>query len=346
MEEQKFEISPDVYDEACAPEYINAEWLTEQPEMVYRLDKNGQRYYYTLDEQGLPTFYLSVTTFIKQSLPTSPHLIQWMVNNGDNAKDMADEAANYGTFLHIQCGRLLEHAKYDLDLLPYHLEQYIEKEHLPYSFKKHASGLRKDILSFAQFMIEFNVVPIAIEIILTDKERRVAGALDIVCEMDYEVECLTEEVFKSGPRKGQRKPGKEKIRIPAIVDIKSGRKGFYDSHAIQLEQYRIMWNKHFPEIPIKHTFNWSPKDWRNLVPTYNLKEQSNNKAIKKLDHIVAIAQIEDMSSDKSLTICHGEIDIHQGLHNNIEITQLSEMVKRRHEPIIMDDSESDAENRA
>lgn len=335
---KRIEIAPEVFDEHMQPEYINGDWLKQQPETVYRIDRKGHRYYYTISEDGEPTFYISVTTFIKQSLPTSPYLIKWMIENGDESKDIAEERALYGTFLHIQAGELLQNASYDLDSLVGKLELYMEKHHLPYSFRSNADELKRDVLAFAQFVIEKNVVPIAIEILLTDKERGLAGAIDLVCEMDVEVKVLTNEVFKSGPRKGQKKEGKEIQRKVAIVDLKSGRKGFFESAEIQLHQYKRMWEVNFPDIKIDDIFNWSPKAWTGATPTYNLKSQIKAKSAKKLDHLVAIAQIEDSGKNNSLTICHGVITIADGLYNNIEYMELAELVKKRHEPLDMNDT--------
>jgi hypothetical protein len=156
--------------------------------------------------------------------------------------------------------------------------------------------------------------------------------------MDVEVKVLTNEVFKSGPRKGQKKEGKEIQRKVAIVDLKSGRKGFFESAEIQLHQYKRMWEVNFPDIKIDDIFNWSPKAWTGATPTYNLKSQIKAKSAKKLDHLVAIAQIEDSGKNNSLTICHGVITIADGLYNNIEYMELAELVKKRHEPLDMNDT--------
>lgn len=330
MEEKRKEIAPDIFDENMVPEYINTKFIRQQPETVYRLDMRGRRYYYTLSEDGVPTFYLSTTTFIKNSLPTSPHLIKWMVENGSDAGSITEDRAHYGTFLHIQAGELLQESSYDLDALVGKLDLYMEKHHLPYSFRSNAEELKRDLISFAQFVIDKNVEPIAIEIILTDKERGLAGAIDIVCELDVEVKVLTNDVYKSGPRKGQKKEGKEVQRRMAIVDIKSGKKGFFESAEIQLHQYKRMWEINFPDIPIDDIYNWSPKDWRGATATYNLKSQLNAKSAKKLDHLVSIAHIEDSVKSKSLTICHGVINIDDGLYGNIDHMEMSELVKKKH----------------
>lgn len=326
------EILQGVTEELMIPEFIDVNWLKEQPQVVYRLDRSGHRYYYTMAESGTPVFYVSVTTFIKQTLPTSPFLIDWIVGMGkDAAKEYAEDRADYGTFLHMQCAHLLINAKYDLDHLRDNLMDYIEDKKLDVSFISNAEELKKDLLSFAQFAIEYNVVPVAVEIVLTHPEYGVAGAIDLVCEMDVEQTGFFGELYKSGPQKGKPKQTKRTIRQLAIVDIKSGKKGFYESSEIQLHCYRDMWNFNFPDIKIQEVFNWSPKEWRGLTPTFNLKQQTHSKNAQKLKYLVALAKIEDDKKNNSLLITHGEINLAKGLYANVESIDLSDLIKGRHD---------------
>ena len=75
-----YEIAPGMTVEEIKAEFFNEDALQEQPEPVYRLDSNGHRYYYTFDENGEPTFFVSVTTLIKQTMPTSPQLVKWIAD--------------------------------------------------------------------------------------------------------------------------------------------------------------------------------------------------------------------------------------------------------------------------
>ena len=59
-----------------------------------------------------------------------------------------------------------------------------------------------------------------------------------------------------------------------MIDFKSGRKGFYESHVHQLYLYKDMWEENYPDIPVQSVFNWSPKDWRKS-PTYNFECQDD-----------------------------------------------------------------------
>lgn len=327
----KEELLPDVFYEVCVPEFLDPNWMREQPEEVFRLDRKGRRYYYTLDENNNPTFYISVTTFIQNSLPTSPFLTEWKVQQGENYAEVAEERAHYGTFLHIQCGELLIDSTYNLDTLPYKLEKYADEHKLQPSFLKHSEELKRDVLAFAQFIIDKEVTPIAIEIVLTDRERGLAGAVDLVCEMNVEEKVLSEQRYQSGPRKGQRKEVKEIQRQVCIVDIKSGRKGFWESHEIQLHQYWRMWDMAFPNVRVQKVFNWAPSDWRPPIPSYKLKDQTLVKSKEKLPYLVRIAQVEDERKDNSLTIYHGTIDIVKGLYDNVETISMTELIRKKYD---------------
>ncbi len=325
------ELLPGLTEEFCIPEYVEKSWVKEQPERVYRLDQSDHRYYYIVDEKGSPTFYTSVTTFLKQNLPTSPHLITWIASMGEaEAKAFANERADYGTFLHKEASDMLINTSYDLDKLHDFLMDYIEEKRLDRSFINYADDLKKDLLAFAQFISDYNVSPIAIEMVLTHKQWQVAGAIDLVCEMDISEKGFHGEVYKSGANKGKPKQTIETRRVVAIVDLKSGRKGFHESHELQLHTYKGMWEVNFPDIKIDRVFNWSPKDWRGMVPTYNLKDQTQSKNAAKLPHILALAAIENKKRNNTITITHGVIDVLKGTYPNIETIDLVDFIQRRH----------------
>jgi hypothetical protein len=322
------EIATGITSEKLSAMFFDATKLKNQPEPLYRLDSSGHRYYYRFDEQGEPVFYTSVTTMIRNTMPTSPHLIQWLVDKGgDNGKDEAEERAHYGTFLHVQCASLLINGTYDLDKLQGLLQIYLTTNNIPQDRIKWADELKKDVLAFAQFMIDTNCKPLAIEICLWHPIDGYAGAIDIVCEMDLVEKGFFGETYLSGANKGQPKESKQVRRIRAIIDIKSGRKGFYESHEIQLKAYTEMWNIHFPDTVIDKTFNWSPKEWRT-TPSYNLKDQTDSRNAQKLPHLVELARIEDSKRDNKLTIVKGNIDLVKGLAENIEELTFIELIKK------------------
>lgn len=297
------EISLDTTIEKMSPMFFDINTLIKQPEVLYRLDSSGHRYYYRFEKEE-PVFYTSVTTMIKNTLPTSPHLIKWLIDKGgENGKDEAMERAAYGTFLHMQCAELLISGTYDLDKLSGLLTIFLEKEGMPADRIKWTEELKKDILAFAQFIIDRKVKPLAIELCLWHPDHGFAGAIDLVAELDF-----------------------DKKRVRAIIDLKSGRKGFYESHEIQLGAYKDMFGAHYPSIPIHKLFNWSPKAWKK-TPTYNLQDQTDSRNIKKLPHLIELSKIESDKREDTITIISGKIDVTKGLDKNISEKTFIQLVK-------------------
>lgn len=328
---QAYEIAQEMTSEEITALFFDKNALVEQPQRVYRLQSDGHRLYYTFDEKGVVTFYVSVTTLIKQTTPTSPHLIKWIAEMGyQEAKEYTQERADYGTFMHSEIARLLIDRILDFDLMGKRLKDYIEVNELPIGFISHLDELKKDVLAFAQFVIDYNVRPLAIEIVLTHKDGY-AGAIDMPCLMNIEIKGFFGEAYKSGVNKDKPKESKKTIEVCAIVDFKSGRKGFYEDHEIQLEAYRRMWNEAYPDRKTDKIYNWSPKSWRTN-PGYHLKDQTNSPNLQKFDSLVEIAKIEDEKRDKMITKIFGKIDLdNPKIEENIQEITLSELIKKKNE---------------
>ena len=326
-----FEIAPGMTVEEIKAEFFNEDALQEQPEPVYRLDSSGHRYYYTFDENGEPMFYVSVTTLIKQTLPTSPQLIKWIADMGyEESQRYAQERAAYGTFMHSQLAELLIARSYNLNGLKERLKMYIESEQLPGDFINYADDFKKDILAFAQFMKDTDLKPLAIELVLTNPQDGYAGAIDLCAEITIEEKGFFGDVYKTGANAGKPKETKCQRRIRAIIDFKSGRKGFFPEHEVQLLAYKTMWNMHFEKYPVEKVFNWAPKDWRGTTPTYNFKDQTESKNAQKLPYLVELARIEDEKRDNTIVACAGIIDLDKpNFEGNITELSLAEVVKKR-----------------
>lgn len=285
--------------------------LIEPPYKVWQLNSKGHRYYYKYDENGTPEFYPSVTTILSQTMPQSPFLIKWIADKGiDEAERYKAERAAYGTFMHAQFEELIINRVYDLDGLKAKLKDYIENNKLPADFIYYADDLKKDVLAFAQFVLDYDVKPLAVEIALVHPVYNYAGMIDLPCTM-------------------LEKPGSGE-RINAIVDFKSGRKGFYEEAEIQLHLYKMMWNDNFPDIQIERVFNFSPKDWRKK-PTYNLKDQTDSPNAKKIPYLLELAAIEDEKRDNTFTAVTGEIrlDSETDLNNNVTSLTLAELIRKK-----------------
>lgn len=305
-----FEIVPGMTVEEMTALFFD-DALIVPPYKVWQLNSKGHRYYYRYDDNGKPEFYPSVTTILSQTMPKSEFLIKWIAEKGiDEAERYKAERAAYGTFMHAQFEQLIINRTYDLDALKGKLKDYIEVNRLPTDFIYYAYDLKKDVLAFAQFVLDYDVKPLAVEIALVHPEYNYAGMIDLPCTM-------------------REKPGSDNY-INAIVDFKSGRKGFYEEAELQLHLYKLMWNENFPEIPIDRVFNFSPKDWRKK-PTYNLKDQTDSTNAKKIPHILALASIEDEKRDNTFTAVSGVIslDNEPDLTENVVSLTLAELVKRK-----------------
>ena len=309
-QETAFEVAPGMTVEEIRAIFFNTDALREPPYRVFQLNSDGHRYYYRFDESGTPVFYPSVTTLLKQVMPTPPALLDWMIANGkDGSVEKRDLAAAYGTFMHIQFETLIINRRYDFDNVPSALLAYMEENNLPERvFTEWLPKIRKDVLAFAQFARDYNVKPLAVEIGLVHPEYHYAGCVDLPC-------------FMTDPKSGKT--------FTAIVDFKSGRKGFYEEHELQLHLYREMWNVNYPDVPVARVFNFSPKDWRTK-PTYNLKDQTDSVNAKKLPYLLALATIEDEKRDNTLTIVRGVLDLDNGkIADNVLTLSLAELIKTK-----------------
>lgn len=310
-ENRAFEIVPGMTVEEMQCMFFDKTALIEPPYKVFQLNSKGHRYYYRFDENGQPEFFPSVTTILSQTLPKSPFLIEWIATKGmDEAERYKAERAAYGTFMHAQFEELIINRVYNLDDLKEKLKTYIEVNRLPDNFIYYADDLKKDVLAFAQFVKDYDVRPLAVEIALVHPYYKYAGMIDLPCTM-------------------LRKPGGTE-RINAIVDFKSGRKGFYEESEIQLHLYKMMWNVTFEEHPITNVFNFSPKDWRKK-PSYNLKDQTDSPNAAKIPALLEIAAIEDDKRDNIFTAVSGSISLDepQDFTDNVISLTLAELIKTK-----------------
>lgn len=333
---KKMTFGEDITTEQVKAFFFDEDALVIQPRPVYRMDNAGKRYYFTQDKEGNNTFYISVTTFINFSLPTSPQLIEWKAQHGiAQAKIMTAEAADYGTLMHIEIASLLINKTYDLDSLNNRVAAYVRGTgHPERLINPWTSKMKMDILAFAQFAIDVNMQVEAIECILADEDMGLAGAIDIVAIIDCSEKGFFGEVLKSGKNAGKQKETTQVHRRRVMIDIKSGRKGFWESHEIQLNAYRKIWNKAFPDKPVEKVFNWAPKEWKGDTPTYKLKDQTEAKSGRKFEHMLNIAKVEAEGREKVATVPRGIIDLEsKNLLPNIRVMTMDEIVKESIEKV-------------
>ncbi len=241
--------------------YFNENALRLPSYQMYRLSTSQGRYYYTFVD-GKPKFYISVTHLLGRYTPANPHLIKWMAQKGEEAADrQKNQRAAYGTLMHIVNEELMINGGIDLDQLPTLVDEYFEENETHGADKSEfLRELQKDVLSFAQFMIDREVEPIAVEPILKSDEFGTAGAIDLFCKMKFN--------------------GKQ---VYAIVDEKGGKKGFYPDNELQLAYYKHAILEEWPEFKGQDImlFNWCGSNWQKK-PTYTLKNQTGKHSYDEL----------------------------------------------------------------
>lgn len=241
----------------------------EAPYRLYRYDRGDDRFYYRVVGNEVKP-YLSVTSFTSRSLPTSEFLVRWI---GDLGNDLSDHkkyvAALYGSIYHIEIAKAVRSMSYDFRTVKSVLKDSVPV-HLYHLIPRWEWQLKKDMASFIQFLKDKVVRVIACEIGVYSDEFGLAGTIDLVCEVRF----------------GSK-------TVYAIVDFKSGKKGFWDSHELQLHSYKELWNERFANlIEVTHVFNFAPNDWQK-EPTYKFKNQTNSKFSNSVINRMTIALLEE-----------------------------------------------------
>jgi hypothetical protein len=312
------------------PFFVSKGW-PEPKYQLYRLDSSQGRRYYRFDEEGNVVWHFSVTTMLHATLPTAPQLIKWIAEKGyEESQEEMNDKADYGTLLHILCQRIIVLGKMTQEHIKAEVLDFAEKNKIEIKIiESWLPGLKSDLLSFVQFVVDYKIKPLAVEPILASAKYGFAGAIDLPCEMTITEDGLDyEDVYKTGKRKGQPREVKKEVVIKAVIDIKSGRKGFWESHEIQLHCYKHLIEENFPHIKVDRLYNWSPKDWRDY-PTYNLKDQTYAKSASKIPHLVEIYKTDFAQKDQYVKEIKGEIDIDNGAIPNVYFTHINDYVKGR-----------------
>lgn len=316
--------------EECKALFFDETALLEPSRKLFRLNGySAGRYYYSFNEAHEVEFYISVTNLIKQTMPTPDPLLKWIAGMGyDESQQYAQERADYGTFMHMQFQSLLINRVLDLDAIDDQLKAYLQAQRQPQSFyEQWIDEIKRDVLGFAQFLKDYKVLPLAIEVVLASQDGY-AGALDLICLMTIEEKGFFGEVLKSGPNKGQPKETKRETVVLGIVDFKSGRKNFYEAHEIQLEAYRNLARENFPSLDMNavRLYNYSPSEWRTK-PGYKLKDQTDSPNRDKFPHLVKLARIEMSKRDKKIIRITGKLDLNEPVEKFYQDIEISDLVR-------------------
>ena len=319
-------------------QYFNDDALLLRPIALYRLDGAGLRNYYTYTPPNgtLPAFvkfYISVTSLIKATTPTSPYLIDWMKKQGENADVIMYNRADYGTMMHIEFEKvlieLINGGFYDLDEVCATVIDYVQCNDVKDAdINQWTEDLKQDILGFCKFIFDYNVRPLAIEMALKSDALGVGGAIDFFGLLDIDVKGYFGETYKTGANAGQEKESKQRQTFLAIVDFKSSRKGVHEDHEIQLKAYEECIRENFPqykETPIK-LFNYRPKNWQK-APDYVLTDQTGKHSLEEIQLLSKIFFLKNDLDNREKTLIGGVVDFQKrNINKNFRRVRMNTLI--------------------
>lgn len=326
-----YTLAPDITTEQMHAVFFDANALHEPNYRLCQLNARGRRYYYLLgDKEG--KLFPSVTTILKQVMPENRFLTEWKMALGkEESEAYTMDRARFGTFVHGQLQELLITRKYDLDSLRDNLARYVEREKLPISFMEHEDEAKCAMLSFALWMQEYDVRPVAVEISLYHPEYNFAGMLDCVCDMrkfpisDEKAAIAKAEGDEKKLAKIEEKYSK---RVHAIIDFKSTTKDFRDEHIVQLGLYRMMWDSTFTDFPIDEIGNVSPKAWWNTAGkkvSFQFDWQTDQEILAQIPYLLGIYQTLP-KEEKKIVIPTGLIDLSGDISSCAKVCALEDLV--------------------
>lgn len=320
-------------------DFLDTEALKPPPYTLKRFRSSSggkQRYYYEM-VGDTPILYSSLTTMLAKAYPEEFNALEeWRVSMRVQGKDpdkIAQERADYGTIMHILYGHFLVGKEIPVTISG--LTEYLKSDEVDdqstvekiVNKSKLVEELVKDLLSFAQWVKDFNVRPLAIELMLRDPDLKVGTPIDLYAEMDLPIKGNFGEVYKQGPNKGLPKESTQILPVRVIVDFKSGKKGFYAKHALQLEIGKRIFLKNYPNEKVDFIYNFSPKDWRTS-PSYNFTDQSNSPYLIEIEEVLGIGKKRFERKTKELNIYSGTIQRGKefDFKNNLTVKTVEEIL--------------------
>lgn len=321
-------------------ENVTTEWFDEDalrlPDYkVGRVNFGKGRSYIRIDEGGVLEsplrLYTSLTTAINSCAPMEQPLLEWHCKHGlQESERLTKLAQMYGTLMHLEIGKFLKEKVYDFDTTSAIVEDYTSAN----SFwepecKDWAMKLKYDMAAFIQFFIDYEVVPLGIEYVLLS-DKGFGTLIDLVCKITVDEKGYWGEVYKTGDRKGQPKETSERVTKTAVINFKSGRKGFYRSNGIQIECERQLWEENFPDMPIDVAMNWAPNEW-TANPGYHVKDWKGDICQDEIDAVLMLAKVRYASKaeNKSYLNISGVVSTADSLSAALQRESIQEYCNRK-----------------
>lgn len=271
-----------------------AEAMQGYPKIMRLTGVNGQGRYYLTYQDGIKVYNSGTTAIQHIKLDKGvPVLEKWrrkLVMEGKDPAVVLQTRADYGTIMHVIFINILLGEKVSLSPVPlkaYIAEIYKEVIHqnVNESFiDNHIEEYTKDILSLLKWKRDYKVKVLAAELMLKSDTLKIGTAVDLICEITHtqKIKDFWGEIYKAdstatGAKKGDPKATYKNVETTeeVIVDFKSGKKGFYDKHIMQLLTNKIIVQENLPNLNIKGCYNFAPSNWKSK-PSYRFTNQDND----------------------------------------------------------------------
>jgi len=234
---------------------------------IFRVEIGAGRHY--RNEAG--TTFKSITTFLDSIMPPNRFLQTWReskieeLGSVDAAREFVTATADFGTALHIAVAEFCRTGRVDWAEFNDWAFMYMTRDMKLTGHTLHAAveELTRDFAAIIKFLHDYECKVIAVELPVFSKHG-FATLVDLVVEMNEK--CYTEKT-----------PPEKRRRIVAGGNLKSGKKGFYESHIFQLCGERMAFNETYADalgFPIVEVFNLAPTNWRT-EPDYKFKNQTS-----------------------------------------------------------------------
>lgn len=241
---------------------------------VFRVQIGAGRHYMN---EGRKVF-TSLTTFLSRTMPKNKILETWRekkieeLGSVQAATEFVQATADYGTGLHIAVAEfcrtgVVNWKDFEVFAFDYLMGMGLKEGTLLSAVEE----LTRDFASMVAFIHEYQVEILAVELPVFSSNGY-ATLIDLVVEMNV---CNYSEKTAQEDRK----------RFKAGINLKSGKKGFFEEHIFQLVGERNAFNETYSKscgFEIEEVFNLAPTNWRK-APTFKIARQTKAIAEGKYD---------------------------------------------------------------
>lgn len=316
--------------ESLAPLYIEpgfeamAGMIVRQK--VFRVEIGAGRHY--RNEAG--DTFKSITTFLDAVMPPNYFLKTWRESKIEElgtvqaATDFVKATADFGTGLHIAVADFCRDGFVDwMKFEAWAFDYLIGMGLNGHGLNAGAEELTRDFAAIVQFLADYEVRVLAVEIPVFSADGY-ATLIDLVVEMN-----AMKYTEKTEPEKRKR--------IKAGINLKSGKKGFYETHLFQLIGERQAFNEtygHAVGFELVEVYNLAPTNWIK-EPNYKAERQTDKIAEQGLDAqfdlFVQLAKCRGVlgKPSKNFTIFEGVTQYGNSPVSNLVVMNYDDFAKRR-----------------